>query len=275
MRGGEVRPPEKATPGGNRADAEAQTRTGIVVEASCLDKRTRHPMSQAFGDMPEADFDELVADIKRNGLLTTITTAEDGSILDGWHRYLACLEAGVKPRFEPFKFVIEPAAEAAGRSMTEAEFVCSQNAHRRHLTAAQKHDLIMLLLKADSTQSDRSIAKKAKVSDKTVGSVRAKAEAVAEIPQQKTRRTSDGKVRKLPTKPPTVPTTGPLKVPTNRGRVRLPKKTCDAIASCRGDLSALVYALRRTDEVKHGRIVQVHKNLQSLVKMLGEIGGAS
>jgi hypothetical protein len=185
------------TPGGNRASAEARTDTLIVAEASGLDKRTRHPLSANFGDMPDAQFAELVADIKHNGLLTAITTSEDGAILDGWHRYRACIAAGVKPRFEPFKFVVEPAAETAGRTMTEAEFVCSQNAHRRHLTTEQKRKVVLELLKADPTKSDRTVAAMAKVSDKTVGAVRARAEAVAEIPQQRTRTTSDGKVRKV------------------------------------------------------------------------------
>jgi transposase len=145
--------------------------------------------------MPEAEFAELVADIKKNGLITAIVTAADGSILDGWHRYRACIASGVKPRFEPFAYVIEPAAEVAGQKMTEAEFVISQNAHRRHLTRDQKRNIVVGLLKAKPEASDRAIAEQAKVSDKTVGTVRRELEATAEIPQLTETKGKDGKTR--------------------------------------------------------------------------------
>jgi hypothetical protein len=80
------------------------------------------------------------------------------------------------------------------------ELAVSYNIHRRHLTAAQKSELIGKLLKADPTKSDRAIAATAKVSDKTVGAKRAAMVASAEIPQLKARTGADGKTRKQPSK---------------------------------------------------------------------------
>ena len=186
-------------------------------------QRKRHLLSAAFGVMPADDFAELVADIKKNGLLSSIVyvgSSVDGEILDGWHRYLACLQAGIKPRFEPFDFVVEAAAEGAGRTMTQAEYVCAQNAHRRHLTQAQKRDIIAALLKAEPERSDRAIAGMAKVDHKTVAAVRQKAEATGEIPQLTKTTGADGKARPAkrtaaPAKPP-APITNPHSGPTSR-----------------------------------------------------------
>lgn len=85
----------------------------------------RHPLSAAFPNMPEDDFGALVADIKANGLQQHGWTYE-GQILDGWHRYQACEEAGVKFRYEEY------------RGSDPVAFVKSRNLERRHLTPSQK-----------------------------------------------------------------------------------------------------------------------------------------
>lgn len=156
----------------------------------------RHALSAAFGNIPADEFAELVKDIKRNGLLQPIVTIAEGDkhwVLDGWHRYLACIEAGVKLRTEGFAFVIEPAAEQAGRSMTPVEFVVASNAHRRHLTPGQRRSLLIELLKAKPDASDRAIASMANVDHKTVAQVRQRAEVGGEIPHQPDRVGRDGK----------------------------------------------------------------------------------
>jgi ParB-like chromosome segregation protein Spo0J len=162
----------------------------------------RHPLSAAFGDMRADEFVELVADIKRNGLLSPIVTLRDAAgqelVLDGWHRYRACIEAGVKPRTEPFDYVVEPAGEQTGKKMTPVEFVASANAHRRHLTREQRRQIVVELLKAKPGASDRAIAAQAKVSDKTVGAARRELEATADIPQLDKTTGKDGKARAKP-----------------------------------------------------------------------------
>lgn len=157
----------------------------------------RHPLSAAFGDMPVDEFDQLVDDIKRNGLVQTIVTIRDEHgtefVLDGWHRYRACIEAGVKPRTEPFDYVVEPADEQAGKKMTPAEFVVAANAHRRHLTREQRRQIVVELLRAKPEASDRVIAAQAKVSPTTVGTVRRELEAGVQIGHHPERVGKDGK----------------------------------------------------------------------------------
>jgi protein gp37 len=78
-------------------------------------------------------------------------------------------------------------------------YVLSANIHRRHLTNEQKRELIAKLLKARPEQSNRQIAKLAKVDDKTVASVRREKEAGAEIPHLEKRVGGDGKTYAQPT----------------------------------------------------------------------------
>ena len=85
----------------------------------------RHDLSAMFGDMPRGDCARLAADIERHGLIEPITLWE-GRIIDGWHRYRACREVGVEPRF----------VEHLGGKREALAFVVSKNARRRHLTEA-------------------------------------------------------------------------------------------------------------------------------------------
>ena len=87
--------------------------------------RDRHPLSAAFPDMDHEDFDDLVASIKAHGQREPITLYQD-KILDGWHRYRACLRLGISPITTEFKGD-DPVA-----------FVIDLNLKRRHLTPSQK-----------------------------------------------------------------------------------------------------------------------------------------
>lgn len=91
-------------------------------------KAGRHPLSFAWPDMPDADFKELVADIKANGCREPVVLL-DGMILDGWHRACACKEAGIKIPTRPFN----PALDGTPRA-----FVDSRNGHRRNITPVQR-----------------------------------------------------------------------------------------------------------------------------------------
>ncbi len=86
----------------------------------------QHPLSAAFPAMQKMDFDALTMDIAENGLHLPITMF-DGMVIDGWHRYRACLESGAEPRFEQLPDDVDPAA-----------FVRSRNLHRRDLTPSQR-----------------------------------------------------------------------------------------------------------------------------------------
>jgi hypothetical protein len=69
------------------------------------------------------------------------------------------------------------------------------NIHRRHLSAEKKRELISTLLKAKPEQSNRAIAKQAKVDHKTVGAIRAEMESTGEIPQLQKTAGVDGRSR--------------------------------------------------------------------------------
>ena len=85
-----------------------------------------HPVSEIFPSMPPAEFDALVADITANGLREPIHIMGD-SVVDGRHRYRACLQAGVEPQF----VVVPDGTDLNG-------LVISLNLRRRHLDESQR-----------------------------------------------------------------------------------------------------------------------------------------
>jgi hypothetical protein len=140
-----------------------------------------HQLADLFPLMEGAEFDALVADIKKNGLHYPIFLYE-GKILDGRNRYRACLAAG-----------FEPAVRNGDHHIGDpAGFVISRNIHRRHLTAKQRRELIAKLLKATPEKSDRQIAEMVKASPTTVGTVRTTMEAEGEVSNLDTRTDAKG-----------------------------------------------------------------------------------
>lgn len=85
-----------------------------------------HEISNLFPPMAEQDFQELKADIQANGLRESIVVY-DGKIIDGRHRYRACIELGIKPRFRQW--------DAQSPLL---QYVLSMNLHRRHMTTSQR-----------------------------------------------------------------------------------------------------------------------------------------
>lgn len=86
----------------------------------------QHPLSAAFPAMSADDFAALVEDIRANGQREPVIVFE-GMVLDGWHRYSACVQLGIKAQQFTFAEGKDPVA-----------FVLSQNLHRRHLTGSQR-----------------------------------------------------------------------------------------------------------------------------------------
>lgn len=93
------------------------------------EKLDDHPISQIFPMMNATERTELAASIKKDGLREPIMLL-DGKILDGRNRWEACQEAGVEPSFEFYDY------RKHGRS--PVDYVMDKNAHRRHLTPAQR-----------------------------------------------------------------------------------------------------------------------------------------
>jgi hypothetical protein len=155
-----------------------------------------HPVANIFPLMVGAEFDALVADIKAHSLCEPIVLL-NGKILEGRNRYLACIVAGIEPRFT------EHYSDSC-LSHDPVGFVISRNIHRRHLTAEQKRDLIAKLLKANPEKSDREIGRQTKTDKNTVASVRAKEEARGEIHHVEKRTDTKGRqqpARKKTAKP--------------------------------------------------------------------------
>jgi hypothetical protein len=141
---------------------------------------TPHPLSALFPLMSDDELNELIADIKEYGQREPIVLFED-QILDGRNRYLACQKAGIEPKTVAYE---GEDAEA---------FVISVNLHRRHLTQAQKQEVVAKLLKASPTRSNRAIGKLGHVDHKTVGSKRVALEARGEIPRVEMRKDTKGR----------------------------------------------------------------------------------
>lgn len=84
-----------------------------------------HPLADIFPWIEGEAFNELVADVRRNGVLEPIIL-HDGMILDGRNRYMAAREAG-----------IEFATTSYGGD-DPLGFVIAMNLKRRHLTESQR-----------------------------------------------------------------------------------------------------------------------------------------
>jgi ParB-like chromosome segregation protein Spo0J len=60
-----------------------------------------HPLALQFRPFTDDEFADLVADITAHSQHLPIMLHE-GKVLDGWHRYQACIKAGVSPRGEQY-----------------------------------------------------------------------------------------------------------------------------------------------------------------------------
>lgn len=102
-----------------------------------------HEYAQLFPPMTDAEYRELVEDIRRNGQKQPIITYE-GSILDGAHRARACQELGIEPKAVEFEGD-DPLA-----------LVISMNLARRHLTSSQRAILAQKLRPIYQAEADKA-----------------------------------------------------------------------------------------------------------------------
>lgn len=91
---------------------------------------TIHPAADIFPMLEGENLQQLVEDIKANGLINSIKVF-DGQIIDGRNRLRACNEAGIPPVFETLETLPDPMA-----------YIIATNLHRRHLTTAQHAALV-------------------------------------------------------------------------------------------------------------------------------------
>jgi len=193
------------------------------------------PIHQAADLFPLMTPDELKAlgeDIRRNGLtspiivwseLVTPGLLADGyrySLLDGRNRLDAMEAVGVRFKFK-FTGKYDPSLDIEGGvnrgvpdlvtiDRTDADphaYVISANIHRRHLTAEQRRQLMVAVLKATPEKSNRQIAEQTKSNHVTVGQVRKELEKSGDVEIVSTRTDTKGR-KQAAHKPPTKATAG-------------------------------------------------------------------
>jgi ParB-like chromosome segregation protein Spo0J len=130
-----------------------------------------HPLAEKLPLMGSDEYRMLRDDIEKNGLRYPIILAKDDAqwkILDGRHRERACLETGVKPRYDYYD------------GDRPKEYVIRANLRRRHLTpsaaAMLATDLVETEWGGDRKSSGhgaaRSVAEAAEICDVGERSVR-------------------------------------------------------------------------------------------------------
>lgn len=93
-----------------------------------------HPLAMLFPEIVGAEFDKLVEDIGKNGLIHPIIV-HHGALLDGRNRLRACEAAGVAPWFTTF--------ESLQLKTTPEAYIWAVNSTRRHLNDGQRAQLIL------------------------------------------------------------------------------------------------------------------------------------
>jgi len=86
-----------------------------------------HPVADLFPPMTDAEYRELVEDIREHGQREPVTVDDEGRVIDGRHRVKACAELGRSVECETYN----------GEEATFSDFVWSENLKRRHLTSSQ------------------------------------------------------------------------------------------------------------------------------------------
>lgn len=99
--------------------------------------------------MSDQEFGELKESIRTDGQHYPIIVNENLEVLDGHHRFRACIELNIEPDFEVRKFEDR---------LVEKKFVIEANLRRRHLNNFQLVELAVPLLEVE-----KAIAKKRQV----------------------------------------------------------------------------------------------------------------
>ena len=90
-------------------------------------KLPAHAATSIFPAMGEAEFQELKADIAKNGLRQPILVYRN-QVIDGRERMRACSELGIEPQYKAVDVT----------EKTVAEYIVSMNLKRRHLNDSQR-----------------------------------------------------------------------------------------------------------------------------------------
>jgi hypothetical protein len=126
--------------------------------------------------------------------LVPIDVDEHGDILDGHHRYRACVELGIAD----FPTIVRPGLSEEERRI----FARKNNMLRRHLSRKQVRELIAEQLRDTPSWANNRIAQVLGIDSKTVKTVRERLERTSEIPKFDKLVGADGKTRPVKQKRP-------------------------------------------------------------------------
>jgi DNA-binding Lrp family transcriptional regulator len=168
-----------------------------------------HPAAELFPMMSPAELRELGADIKKHGLTSPIALWRadpkgQAVLLDGRNRLDAIemmagpVTVGAPSIMAGEAFLATDKVIELGKSVDPWIYVVSANIRRRHLSIEDKDRLIVELLTADPTKSNRAVAKLTDTSHPHVAKVREKAEKAGDVETVST--SIDSKGRKQPAK---------------------------------------------------------------------------
>jgi ParB-like chromosome segregation protein Spo0J len=104
-----------------------------AMDQSLITNWAIHPLCLKFPELPPDKYEELKESIRKVGLLEPVVLNISNQILDGRHRYKACMELGIMPHTALWTTMTRK-----NPNVTEAEFIFAANYHRRHLTDDQR-----------------------------------------------------------------------------------------------------------------------------------------
>jgi ParB-like chromosome segregation protein Spo0J len=215
-----------------------------------------HPLGDLFPLIEGDEFEELVASIKAHGLRDPITI-QDGMVLDGRNRQLACQAAGVRCDYQPLPVGQDPLT-----------FVIDKNLNRRHLTISQRAMVAAKLanLKDGQTKAGTQIcvpvsqedaAERLKVSQRSVQSAtKVKDDAAPELIQAVERGdvtvSVAAEIAELPqAEQRKVVAKGPTAIKTKAKELRTSKRPVGKKNEAKAELSILAWSEAKLDERRH------------------------
>jgi len=117
-----------------------------VVEGDNMSLHLNPQYEKMLPTMSQEEFEQLKESIRTEGQHYPIIVSENLEVLDGHHRFRACLELGIDPDFEVKHFEDK---------LLEKKFVIEANLRRRHLNNFQLVELAVPLL-----EIEKAIARK-------------------------------------------------------------------------------------------------------------------
>lgn len=128
-----------------------------------LRKLKEHPQQQAvFGDLPDAELDALVEDMRKHGQRVPVEALPDGCIVAGHQRVRAAKRLG----WTHVDVVVRHDLAKAGKAAVEEAFI-TDNLIRRHLTPLARARVIRRLLEVEAAKQGRSFGNRQKEALKT------------------------------------------------------------------------------------------------------------